>query len=144
MRFKLQPQDVVMLNIAADKAITAGKAASREARKAECSQGEGEADTLVGYAEESKEFLGKMEKSEVELSRGHLMALGTGIRIYYNEVQKRRKADEPLLIATDGHDERAEELRKVARKLRINLQVEIEEEVEAREEELAGAGAGEA
>lgn len=136
--FRLQPADLATLNLAADHAKKGGEAAAKACAKVWLTQGEGEAQTLAGYADESKHFLGTMIGGVVDLQRGHLDALKVGLQLYFDEVKKTREREQLQLIATEAADERLQELRDVARKLRLNIQLDLEDEAEA-----VGAEAGE-
>lgn len=86
----------------ADLAKQAGTAAQGACEKAQLTQGEHEAQTLLGYAEEASLFMSKREDDTVQLSRGHLDAL---------------KTDEALLLDVSDHEVRRDEAITLARKL---------------------------
>jgi hypothetical protein len=141
--FKLGPGDVSTLNEGADLAVAAAKAAKREAKKAFLAVAEREAETLEGYGEEAKTFLKNIERGQAELSKGHVDALATGVRILYAQVGKLREKELLFTVNTEGSDVRLQEIRDTFHKLRTNIQLEIEDEEEAaaQERETVGAGA---
>ncbi len=101
----------------ADLAKKAGTAAQSACEKAQLTQGEHEAQTLLGYAEEARLFMDKREDDGVELSRGHLEALRTGAALYLGALAKSEKTDEALLLDVSDHEVRRSEAQTLARKL---------------------------
>lgn len=101
----------------ADLAKKAGTAAQSACEKAQLTQGEHEAQTLLGYAEEARLFMDKREDDTVQLSRGHLEALKTGASLYLQALAKSEKTDEALLLDVSDHEVRRDEAITLARKL---------------------------
>jgi hypothetical protein len=101
----------------ADLAKKAGTAAQSACEKAQLTQGEHEAQTLLGYAEEARMFMDKREDDTVQLSRGHLEALKTGASLYLQALAKSEKTDEALLLDVSDHEVRRDEAITLARKL---------------------------
>lgn len=101
----------------ADLAKKAGTAAQSACEKAQLTQGEHEAQTLLGYAEEARLFMDKREDDTCQLSRGHLEALKTGASLYLQALAKSEKTDEALLLDVSDHEVRRDEAITLARKL---------------------------
>lgn len=140
--YTLTGGDIATLNEAADLAMTAAKSAKREATKAFLDQAATMAQALEGYAEESKTFLANVEHGKVQLAKGHLDALSTGMRLLYADVKKKRGAACELFVNPEGFDVRLQEIRDTLSRLRLSVQLELDDEADAdratREPELAG------
>ena len=95
----------------------AGKAAAGACTKAQLTQGEHEALTLQGNAEEARVFLDKAEGGAVAFSRGHIEALRTGASLYIEALTKSEQTDEALLLDVSDHDIRRSEAAALARRL---------------------------
>lgn len=100
-RFAFRDTDRGLLRVAAEHAKAAGKTASTACAKAECTQGQGEADSLVGYSDENLKRIEQMEHGVVELGRNNVMALMTGLRLYADEQMKLQQKEGALLISSD-------------------------------------------
>lgn len=115
--YRFDLEEFKLLFTFAAQAERAGKSAATACARAELTQGEHEALTLQGYAEEARFFMEKRESTSVDLSRGHLDALRTGASLYVSALSKAEETDEALLLDTEDHSVRREEALKLARKL---------------------------
>ena len=111
------PSEFKLLFTFADLAKKAGTAAAQACERAQLTQGEHEANTLAGYAEEARVFMDKREDDEVDFSRGHLEALRTGAHLYLAALAKSEKTDEALLLDVSEHEIQRGEAQRLARKL---------------------------
>lgn len=130
MYFPLQAADVATLRIAASLARKAGEAAAKACERAELTQGEGEAQSLAGYADEATFRLDKMTDGIAEFGRNHVAALGTGLRLMLAKLEKNQEADTELLVEVHAHQLRRDEITRVLWKIRANPQRDLEEEVQ--------------
>jgi hypothetical protein len=115
--YSFGPSEFKLLFTFADLAKKAGTAAAQACERAQLTQGEHEANTLAGYAEEARVFMDKREDDEVDFSRGHLEALRTGASLYLAALAKSEKTDEALLLDVSDHDVRRQEAQTLARSL---------------------------
>lgn len=139
MLFMLETSDVATLRIAAELAKKAGEAAAKSCERAELSMGQGEGETLAGYADEATFRMNKMDGKLADFARGHVQALGTGLRLMLTKLDKNQEADAELLIEVDAHQARRDEITRVLWKIRGNAQRDLAEPTDA-EENAALAG----
>lgn len=135
MHYTLNPGDVTTLAVAVALAKKAGESASKAAAKAQLTESESEGMELAGYAEEAQQFLARYQAGRVELNNGCLRACKTGLQLLFDKVKKSKDSDTEIGVDTTAHDDRLEDLRQVARKLRLTEQLDIDDERDAADDQ---------
>lgn len=114
----IQIRDRDMLRVAAEYAVAAGKSAETACKKAELTQGEGEAATLKGYAEQLLKRLEDASGIELELANGERYAGMTGLRLFGGELMKIAEKEEQNLLPDDAARDAISEVARLQRHLR--------------------------
>lgn len=138
------PLDRSILKLASDRAAVAFKAAKNACKKAYLTQGESEAHTSEGYAEEAAKFLDNGEaiaresagedateeerREIVQLSHGHRAALRTGLFILIKESQGIVDDQEEMFADTSAQRDREKDFRRLEQRLRDQTQMDLQDD----------------
>jgi hypothetical protein len=117
--------DARLLRVFIDMATKAAAAAEKACARAQLTQGEHDAQTLKGYAEEAGLFMDKAKDMAYEFSRGHAEALHTGAAIYVESLRKSEETDQALLLDTEDHSVRRTAAIKLARRLKEKYGLQV-------------------
>lgn len=135
-----------LLELAADRATAAFKAAKNAAKKAFLTEAESEAHTMEGYAAEAKRFLAngtnianesaeadatEEEKAQiVELVFNHRAALRVGCLIMIKEMENNVSEQSEFFVSPEAMEARLRDVRKLENKLRTMNSDQAEFDIE--------------